>query len=135
MSRENHVVRHAFEHARSTDSTQHSFSAFRLTVRSVLPSLSASTASSSSSLLLQSFRRCTLLSKARGTGYAHVPGTIDELTATDTFSSRSVSPLRSPLIFLSNRLVICFKLAIIKSALRLGILNAVRNWSNGRFVD
>lgn len=36
----------------------------------------------SSCLLLCSFRRCTLLlPKARGTEYAHVPGTIDELTA------------------------------------------------------
>lgn len=42
----------------------------------------------SSCLLLCSFRRCTLLlRKARGTEYAHVPGTINELTATDTSSS------------------------------------------------
>jgi hypothetical protein len=77
-----------------------SFSVFRLTVRSVLPSLSASVSSFSSSLLLRSFRWCTLLlSKARGAGYAHVPGTIDGLTATDaSSSSRPVSPL-PPLIF------------------------------------
>lgn len=65
-----------------------SSSASRLTVRSALPSLFASTASFSSSLLLHSFRRCTLLlPKARGAGYAHVPGTIDEVIATDTSSS------------------------------------------------
>lgn len=75
-----------------------SSSASRLTVRSALPSLFASTASFSSSLLLHSFRRCTLLlPKARGAGYAHVPGTIDEVIATDTFSSSRPIFLPPPL--------------------------------------
>lgn len=86
VSRESHVVRHASECACTAFAL--SSSASRLTVRSALPSLFASTASFSSSLLLRSFRRCTLLlPKARGAGYAHVPGTIDEVTATDTSSS------------------------------------------------
>lgn len=82
MSRESHVVRYA--------------SAIRALFLSVPLDGSKHTAvtfcfsrfSFSSCLLLCSFRRCTLLlPKARGTEYAHVPGTIDELTATDTSSS------------------------------------------------
>lgn len=90
-----------------------SSSASRLTVRSTLPSLSASVAFPflPASLLLCSFRRYTLLlSKARGTEYAHVPGTIDELTATDTSSSSH--PILPPFFFFfffSSRLISNFE--------------------------
>lgn len=88
------MVRHLS--ARATISL--SSSASRLAVRSALPSLFASTASFSSSLLLHSFRRCTLLlPEARGAGYAHVPGTIDEVIATDTSSSSRPIFLPPPL--------------------------------------
>lgn len=72
----------------NTNFAQLSSSASRLTVRTALPSLSASTAFFSSSLLLRSPSAGApfFLPKARGAEYAHVPGTIDELTATNTSS-------------------------------------------------